>query len=100
MAKSSGHESSLAALDRQQKERDAIRFRREIADLRRKIQTLASCVTPMGREMDEVQIAVDVMLQANEAVVNERPWRSLFFWFVLFELAFGQDSSIISFRAR
>ena len=35
-----------------------------MADLRRKIQTLAACVVPMGREMDEVQIAVDVMLQA------------------------------------
>jgi len=56
---------SSTTLDQQQKDRDAIRFRREIADLRRKIQTLASCVTPMGREMDEVQIAVDLMLQEH-----------------------------------
>jgi len=57
--------TSMASLDRQQRERDEIRFRREMADLRRKIQTLAACVVPMGREMDEVQIAVDVMLQEH-----------------------------------
>jgi len=51
------------SVDRQQKDREQIRFRREVAEMRRKIQTLAGCVTPMGRQMDEVQIAVDVMVQ-------------------------------------
>ena len=62
-----GHVAVGAAdsVDRQQKDREQIRFRREVAEMRRKIQTLAGCVTPMGRQMDEVQIAVDVMVQAR-----------------------------------
>jgi len=62
-AEQSDSSTGLVALERQQKEREAIRFRREVAELRRKIQTLTGCVIPMGRQMDEVQIAVDVMLE-------------------------------------
>jgi len=65
--KSGANEASgdekLDDLEQQQKEREAIRFRQDVAALRRKIQTLSACVGPMGRDMDEVQIAVDVMLQ-------------------------------------